>query len=161
MYKNIDVIIWSLIVLIVGILYLCIVTTDGESGIIPDSVRNAVVRVVKGDKKVVSSNKGYNNFVPNTKEKIERLVKAIWVAEGGHKTNYPYGIKSVKCAKGENGGCKAVAVRTVKNNVKRWKKAVKVDGYKGDYLQFLWERFCPPTAHALNKHWRKNVERGL
>lgn len=113
---------------------------------------------------VVSNSEGA--FVPDTPYKVNLLVDAIGVAENGvgwksRDVSYPYGIKSVLCKEGQNGGCRAVTVRTVKNNVKRWKKAVEFHGFKGSYLEFLWYRFCPPTLHVLNENWLDNVKRGL
>jgi hypothetical protein len=88
--------------------------------------------------------------------KINRLADAIYKAENSKK--YPYGIKSVKCV-GE-AECRRICINTIKNNVKRWEKSVE-QGDTRDYLTFLWHRYCPPSAHALNKNWLKNVIRFL
>jgi len=95
-----------------------------------------------------------NTFVPDTPERVESLVMAIYKAEGGKGTRYPFGIKSVSCRGYE--GCKRVCENTVRNNIKRWKKSV-AEGDKRDYLTFLWHRYCPPNLHASNAHWKKNV----
>ncbi len=101
------------------------------------------------------------NFIPDTPEKVERLVMAIYKAEGGAKTNYPFGIKSVKCSGYEN--CKRICENTVRNNVKRWKNAQE-NGDTRDYITFLWHRYCPPHGRnrtraekKLNNNWKKNV----
>lgn len=86
------------------------------------------------------------------------IVDAIYVAEGGNSTKYPFGIMSVKCD--GYAECRQVCLNTVRNNVKRWKVAV-TEGDNRDYLTFLWHRYCPPTEHSLNKHWKKNVEQVL
>ena len=85
---------------------------------------------------------------------IEKMADAIYLAEGGTKTNFPYGIKSVKC-EGEQ-ECRRVCKNTIRNNIKRYNDY----GHKkyDTYLEFLGSRYCPPTAHSLNKHWVKNVK---
>ena len=96
-----------------------------------------------------------DDFVPRTEKDINRLVNSIYKAEGGDKTKYPYGIKSVKCDSKKE--CRRVCRNTIVNNVKRWEKAKK-KGDKRDYLTFLWHRYCPPKAHKLNNNWLKNVK---
>lgn len=94
-------------------------------------------------------------FIPDTPEKSERLVMAIYKAEGGEKTKYPFGIKSVSCEGYEE--CKKICHNTVRNNIKRWKDSIN-KGDDRDYLTFLWHRYAPPKSHKLNKNWKKNVE---
>lgn len=78
------------------------------------------------------------------------IVAAIFVAEGGHKTRYPYGIKSVRTS-----DPRAVCVNTVRNNWGRW------DG-RGCFLNFLGDRYCPPKADPVgNRNWKRNVKRIL
>lgn len=97
-----------------------------------------------------------SEFIPNTPDKVERLVVAIYKAENSSK--YPFGIKSVSCYGYED--CKKVCVNTVKNNVKRW-ELVKSNGDTRDYLTFLRDRYCPLNAKddptGLNHNWLKNV----
>ena len=87
-----------------------------------------------------------------------QIVDAIYVAEGGESTKYPFGIVSVKCEGYEE--CREICTNTVRNNVKRWQNAVK-EGDSRDYLTFLWHRYCPPTEHSLNANWKNNVEKYL
>jgi len=95
-------------------------------------------------------------FVPDTPEKEERLLMAIYKAEGGHETKYPFGIRSVTCD--GYADCRQVCLRTVRNNIKRWHDS----GRKVDYLTFLRNRYCPLDAQndptGLNSHWLKNVK---
>lgn len=95
---------------------------------------------------------------------LNQWCDAIYLAEGGSHAQYPYGIRSVKCEGKE--GCREVCKRTVRNNVKRYKKY----GYKQypQFIQFLGERFCPTKGRnlsasekRLNKNWIHNVERIL
>ena len=92
-------------------------------------------------------------FIPDTKEKVNQLVNAIYKAE--NSTKYPYGIKSID-TKGNKEYARKICVNTVKNNVKRWKDSVK-KGDKRSYLKFLGDRFCPPKAHKKNVNWLPNV----
>lgn len=85
----------------------------------------------------------------------ESIVDAIYWSEGGDKTQYPYGIRSVACS--GNKECRKVCLNTVRNNVKRWEKS-RSHGDVRDYLTFLWNRYCPPSEHSKNAYWLKNVK---
>ena len=85
------------------------------------------------------------------------IVNAIYWAEGGLKTKYPYGIVSINT----HGDCKyarKICYNTVKNNKVRFKNQTK---YK-DYIEFLASRYCPIGAendpNNLNQYWVKNVK---
>ena len=84
---------------------------------------------------------------------FDRLVDAIYLAEGGGKARKPFGILSVPCSGYQD--CRQVCLNTVRNTYRRWLKA----GQPGDYLNFLALRYAPPTAHPLNAHWERNVRR--
>lgn len=80
------------------------------------------------------------------------LLSSIWQSEGGNKTRYPYGIKSVK-AKDEN-EARQIALNTVKNNYARWNAA----GQPGNYIDFLASRYVPVKSDPRgNINWRMNV----
>src|SRR5574343_1533403 len=86
-----------------------------------------------------------------------KIVDAIYVAEGGNKTKHPFGVLSVKC----NGytECRKICTHTVNNNKKRFAKKTK---YK-DFIEFLGSKYCPVGVsndpRGLNKNWVKNVKR--
>ena len=85
----------------------------------------------------------------------KKLADAIFLAEGGFKTAYPYGIRSVNCvARSE---CRQICLNTIRNNRARWKTA----GKPGTYLEFLARRYAPLNSsndpNGLNRHWLKNV----
>lgn len=91
----------------------------------------------------------------------DQIVNAIYLAEGGAKAQYPYGIRSVRCeSKAE---CRAICQRTVRNNRKRY---LKHDGIRSrSFITFLGARYCPTQGAALsnreksvNKNWLKNVK---
>lgn len=85
------------------------------------------------------------------------IADAIYKAEGGEQTNFPYGIKSVKC-KGKK-ECRKICLNTIRNNRKRYTEY----GYKQykTFLEFLASRYAPigvkNDPKGLNKHWLKNV----
>lgn len=85
------------------------------------------------------------------------IVDAIYKAEGGAKTRHPFGILSVKCVGYDD--CREVCFNTVRNNWFRYAEA----GYKGEYLVYLANVYCPIGAgndpKGLNKHWLGNVSR--
>ena len=86
----------------------------------------------------------------------ERVVNAIWQAEGGSKAHYPYGIiaKRPLTEPEARRWCR----NTVRNNWTRWTRA----GSQGDYLEFLQVRYAPTKGatndpRGLNRNWLKNV----
>lgn len=82
-----------------------------------------------------------------------RIVGAIYKVEGGAKTKYPYGIKSIKVKNTEE--ARRVCFNTVKNNYVRWIKA----GKKNNFIEFLAARYCPPAADPVgHKNWVKNMK---
>lgn len=85
----------------------------------------------------------------------EEIVNAIYWAEGGPKTNHPYGVLSVKCDSSEE--CRRICRNTVRNNRKRFSNQTLFT----DYLEFLSSRYAPIGAGNdptnLNKNWLKNV----
>lgn len=88
---------------------------------------------------------------------VDEYVNAIYWAEGGDNTNFPYGIRSVKC-EGEK-ECRRICRNTIKNNIKRWEISREVNQLS--YLKFLANRYCPIGADndptRLNRNWLKNV----
>jgi hypothetical protein len=89
-----------------------------------------------------------------------KLVDAIYKIEGGTKTKYPYGIKSIPI-KGNTEAEKLAYARkicwnTVQNQHDRWLKA----GKPGFYVDFLANRYCPPSADKQgNTNWKANVRK--
>jgi len=88
---------------------------------------------------------------------IETLATAIYYAEGGAKTKFPYGIKSID-TKGNKEYARKICINTIRNNIKRFNNQNKYT----DYIEFLGSRFCPttiPSEYALNRHWVGNVRK--
>ena len=94
--------------------------------------------------------------VPMSDVQANKIADAIFKAEGGTNTHYPYGIVSVKTT-----NPRQVCLNTIKNNFIRFQTA----GSKGDFIEFLGSKYCPVGAandpHGLNKNWVKNVKKFL
>jgi len=92
---------------------------------------------------------------------IERLADAIYIAEGGAKTNHPYGILTKYKTTTPRQAC----INTIKSGLKRFAKQTE----EKDFIVFLGKTYCPIGAKndpkGLNKNWVKNVtyhyERGI
>jgi hypothetical protein len=85
------------------------------------------------------------------------IVNAIYQAENSEK--YPYGIKSID-THGDKEYARKICFNTVRNQRQRHADGNCPDTLRGvehDYLTCLWHRYCPPSAHNLNKNWLKNV----
>lgn len=80
----------------------------------------------------------------------DQIANAIYKAENSVK--YPYGIKSID-THGDPVYARKICLNTIRNNRRRFAKQTK----HTDYIEFLGSRYCPPSAHSLNKHWVKNV----
>ncbi|MEK6879096.1 MAG: hypothetical protein AABY22_05780 [Nanoarchaeota archaeon] len=99
-------------------------------------------------------------------EIAERLVNAIYRIENSKK--YPYGIKSIPI-KGNTqpereAYARRICLNTVNNNFKRFQQ----QGSKGDFFEFLAEKFCPTKGNSLsssekryNKYWLPNLRKIL
>lgn len=87
----------------------------------------------------------------------EQLAMAIYHAEGGSASKYPFGIRSVYC--GSYANCKVICKTTIRHNRNRFAQ----DGRKGNkpFITYLADRYCPSTgrANAQREHdnWINNV----
>ena len=88
----------------------------------------------------------------NAKRSIdfERLADAIYIAEGGAKTRYPFGIKSIKTTGYEQ--ARRICLRTIANSYSRWSG-------KGRFIDHLASTYCPVKVDRQgNANWRRNVK---
>jgi len=86
--------------------------------------------------------------------KPEAIADAIYRAEGGSKTRWPYGVKSVKT----NGEAHArrVCLNTIDRAAGEWKIHGRVR--HGCFIKYLSLRYCPPSLDPDgNRNWVKNV----
>lgn len=83
----------------------------------------------------------------------EAIADAIFIIEGGYKTNYPFGIKSVYC-KGYD-DCRQICLNTISNNRVRYAEY----GYRQykTYLEFLASRYCPISENGC-ENWLPNLK---
>ena len=81
------------------------------------------------------------------------ILLAIRKAEGGSR-GLEFGVMHPK-AKYTNLDTQAGwAAATVVKNYQRWLNA----GKPNEFIVFLGNKYCPPDAHPLNRHWVKNVK---
>ena len=84
----------------------------------------------------------------------EKIVDAIYLAEGGSKAQFLYGIRSVRYT----GALEArqICLNTVRNQYKRH----RAHTCGKPYMQCLADRYCPigcDNDTGTNKYWLKNV----
>ena len=85
----------------------------------------------------------------------ERIADAIYVIEGGKKTKYPYGVKSVN-TRGNRSKARIVCINTIVNTHKRW----IADNKPIHFLDYLANRYCPPSVDRVgNARWKKNIKK--
>lgn len=100
-----------------------------------------------------------------TEKQANTIANILFYIEGGYKTKYLYGIRSISI-KGETLVereiyARRICLTTILKNYERWSKA----GKKEDYLEFLQQRYCPISDRAdtkgLNKNWSRNLRSKL
>lgn len=91
----------------------------------------------------------------------EEICNAIWHAEGGTKSSVPYGIMSVKCIGGENGGCRKVCLRTIESIRSRYEEYIRTyeqgsDLHKLSFIQLVQSVYCPTLGDITEKERELN-----
>lgn len=85
----------------------------------------------------------------------DKIADAIYVIEGGKKTKYPYGIKSIS-TKGNRAKARQICINTIRNTHKRWIAANKPN----NFLDYLADRYCPASVDRVgNKRWKVNIRK--
>lgn len=91
---------------------------------------------------------------PIDKDYRDKVVGAIFIAEGSNKTRWPYGIKSIVAT--NEAHAKRICERTVENNWIRYQKSPKTN----DFLTYLGNVYCPKSADPIgNKNWIANIHK--
>ncbi len=86
----------------------------------------------------------------------ETIADAIYKIEGGSRAKVPYGILSIPVK--SEAHARRLCLNTIRNNRKRWERA----GKPGEYLDFLADRYCPPSADEVgNRNWKRNIRAEL
>ncbi len=84
----------------------------------------------------------------------EQIADAIYLAEGGHRAEYLYGIRSVKYT--DEADARRICLNTIRNQRKRH----AINEPNIPYLESLAKRYCPVGCEndtGTNKYWLKNV----
>ena len=91
------------------------------------------------------------------KEKIDvsKMCEAIYRSEGGDRTNYPYGIKSVSCKTKDE--CRLKCLESVRNQFKLFTR----HGGKGikNFIREFARRYDSGDSRIGQAIWIKNVTR--
>jgi len=86
---------------------------------------------------------------------VQRLTNAIYKAEGGNQTRWPYGILK----KYKKTTPRQACINTIKSAQKRFAKQTK----EKDFVHFLSLTYCPigvsNDPQGLNRYWEKNVRK--
>ena len=85
----------------------------------------------------------------------EKLATAIFYSEGGDRTNFPYGIKSVSCETKDE--CRIKCIESVRNQFKLFTR----HGGKGvkNFIREFARRYDSGDSRAGQAIWIKNVTR--
>ena len=84
----------------------------------------------------------------------DQIANAIYKLEGGAKAKAPYGVLSMKVS--SPAMARKICLNTIRNSRTRWLKA----GRPGDELDFLANRYCPPSADPVgNRNWKRNIHK--
>lgn len=87
-----------------------------------------------------------------SQQHVEKIADGIYKIEGGAKARAPYGILSVKVRDAKH--ARTLCIQTIRNNWHRWIKA----GKPGAFLDYLADRYCPPSADSKgNRNWKRNI----
>ncbi len=80
------------------------------------------------------------------------IADAIYVAEGGKKTRFPYGISAKKSGiqTKDEADARKICINTIGHAYSDW----KAKGSKGDFIDFLSLRYDPEN----HVHWAKMVK---
>ena len=86
---------------------------------------------------------------------VPKLCEAIYRSEGGDRTNYPYGIKSVSCETKDE--CRIKCLESVRNQFKLFTR----HGGKGvkNFIREFARRYDSGDSRAGQAIWIKNVTR--
>lgn len=87
----------------------------------------------------------------------DEMLSAVFYAEGGSATRYPYGVKSIKPRDAHH--AREITRRSIDLNYGRWVRAGRPGGNTPDaFVRFMAARWCPvtsdPQGHA---NWVRNV----
>lgn len=84
---------------------------------------------------------------------VARFVDAIYLAEGGVRTRYPYGVKSQRTHSVAH--ARSVAEISVRRAL------IRHHGHSGhDFVECFAEKWCPPSADPVgNRNLKRNLRK--
>ena len=81
-------------------------------------------------------------------EQVSNIRGAIWIAEGGAKAHYAYGVTSEPYHSLSE--ARQICENSIRNNSARW----VASGMTNNFIPFMAQRYCPLDQ----KNWTRNVE---
>ena len=90
---------------------------------------------------------GYGREQQINQHLLTSIANAIYIAEGGKHTNYPYGIKSIHTTH-----YRRTCELTIIHNYQTWNG-------RGDFIVYLADHYCPAEIDFIgHKNWINNVK---
>jgi hypothetical protein len=83
----------------------------------------------------------------------ERLADAIYIAEGGARAKWPYGVLRVKDPK----KARRICLQIIETESQVYDRLLEQGLVEVSFIEHLGARYCPPHANKLNKNWVKNT----
>lgn len=94
-------------------------------------------------------------FAQLTPAQTEQFAQAIYRVEGGSRTKYPFGVKSIDTG-GDYAKAKRITEVSIRNNYARWIKA----GKPVSFIKFMALRWCTPSADPTgHTNWVLNMSK--
>lgn len=92
----------------------------------------------------------------NNMNLVDQIADAIYIAEGGEKTKFPYGVKSVKCVKSSP---RQVCINTIFHYWTNFRISGNEDSMISTaFIRYASNRYCPKSTDPIgNANWYKNV----
>jgi hypothetical protein len=90
----------------------------------------------------------------------DKMADIIYKIEGGSKTKYPYGIKSINVS--NESEARKVCINTINHNYNKWIVAGGDRNNINSFIIFLANVYCPMSCDAIgNKNWKNNMRKML
>jgi hypothetical protein len=91
-------------------------------------------------------------FAALTPTEENHLADAIYLVEGGNKTKHPYGV----LAKYKSTSPRQACINTIRTKRKAW----EAGGRRGDWLDYLADRYCHKQVDPIgNRNWKTNIHK--
>ena len=107
----------------------------------------------------------YKTMDNSIDHRMDYLLDAIYISEGGSKAKVPYGLVNSSWCMDEPGWCRYYAGEVIRVHHKRWMNNhidLSDNILDPKFLHYLASKYAPIGANNdprnLNNHWEKNVK---